>query len=88
MARMLLRAASRVYLSTDAWRAYLAPRRLVPSAGLHHVADSIGIPRCDRPADVVDRRRQLLGSSADQLVGHFGTFGSEVAPMLTAALTA
>jgi glycosyltransferase involved in cell wall biosynthesis len=45
------------------------------------------IPRCDRPAAVVERREQLLGSSAHQLVGHFGTFGSEVAPMLTAALT-
>jgi glycosyltransferase involved in cell wall biosynthesis len=88
MARMLLRAASRVYLSTDAWRRYLAlhttgvgPRDFVtlpiPSA----------VPRYDRPADVVERRKQLLGSSAHQLVGHFGTFGSEVAPMLTAVLT-
>ena len=88
MAKMLLRAASRVYLSTDAWRRYLAPHTSgggppsfitlpIPSA----------IPRCDRPADVVERRKRLLGSSARQLVGHFGTFGSEVAPMLTAALT-
>ena len=88
MARMLLRAASRVYLSTDAWRRYLVPHTAggrpqtfvtlpIPSA----------IPRCDRPADVIERRRRLLGSSPDQLVGHFGTFGSEVAPMLTAILT-
>ena len=88
MARMLLRAASRVYLSTDAWRRYLAPHTAggrpqtfvtlpIPSA----------IPRCDHPADIVERRRQLVGSSAEQLVGHFGTFGSEVAPMLTAILT-
>jgi glycosyltransferase involved in cell wall biosynthesis len=88
MARMLLRAASRVYLSTDAWRRYLAPHTVagrpqtfvtlpIPSA----------IPRCDRPADVIERRQQLLGSSADQLVGHFGTFGSHVAPMVTAILT-
>jgi glycosyltransferase involved in cell wall biosynthesis len=88
MARTLLRAASRVYLSTDAWRRYLAPHTAggrpqdfvtlpIPSA----------IPRCDCPADIGERRRQLLGSSPDQLVGHFGTFGSEVAPRLSASLT-
>ena len=87
MARMLLRAASRVYLSTDAWRRYLAPHSAgsrpqtfvtlpIPSA----------IPRCDSSGRHRRRRRQLLGSSTDQLVGHFGTFGTEVAPMLTAIL--
>ena len=88
MARMLLRAAARVYLSTDAWRRYLAPHTVagrpqelvtlpIPSA----------IPRCDRVSDISERRSQLLGSSAVQLVGHFGTFGAGIAPMLEAALT-
>ncbi len=87
MAATLLRAASRVYLSTDAWRRYLAPYAPggrpqtfitlpVPSA----------IPRCDRLLDVAERRRQLLGASTHQLVGHFGTVGSQVTPMLEAAL--
>ncbi len=88
MARMLLRAASRVYLSTEAWRPYLAPH--TPGGGPRGFVTlpiPSAIPRCDRPADVVERRKRLLGSSAHQLVGHFGTFGSEVAPMLTEALT-
>jgi glycosyltransferase involved in cell wall biosynthesis len=87
MAKMLLRAASRVYLSTDAWRRYLAPHMPagrpqdfitlpIPSA----------IPRCDRVPDTAERRTQLLGTSAHQLVGHFGTFGSQVTPMLEAVL--
>jgi glycosyltransferase involved in cell wall biosynthesis len=87
MAVTLLRAASRVYLSTDAWRRYLAPYAPggrpqdfitlpVPSA----------IPRCDRGADIAARRRQLLGASTQQLVGYFGTVGAQVAPMLEAAL--
>lgn len=86
MARTLLRAASRVYLSTDAWRRYLAPHAPngradefltlpIPSA----------IPKCNDGHAVSRRRQQLLGQSA-QLVGHFGTFGSHVAPMLTEAL--
>ena len=88
MARMLLRAASRVYLSTEAWRRYLAPHTAGHGPqGFVTLPIPSAIPRCDRPAAVVERRKQLLGSSARQLVGHFGTFGSEVAPMLTAALT-
>jgi glycosyltransferase involved in cell wall biosynthesis len=86
MARTLLRAASRVYLSTDAWRRYLAPHAPngradeflalpIPSA----------IPKCNDADSVTRRRRQLLGSST-QLIGHFGTFGSQIVPMLTEAL--
>ncbi len=87
MARTLLNAASRVYLSTDAWRRYLTPSLQagrpkdfitlpIPSA----------IPRCDRVPDIAARRTQLLGESTHQLVGHFGTFGSQVTPMLEALL--
>ena len=84
MARMLLRAASRVYLSTDAWRWYLAPHMAGgPPQTFVTLPIPSAIPRGDRPAEIIERRRQLLGSSADQLVGHFGTFGSEVAAMLT-----
>ena len=88
MAKVLLRAASRVYVSTDAWRRYLAPHMPagrppefvtlpIPSA----------IPRSHRESEIADRRAELLGSSSTRLVGHFGTFGSEVAPMLATALT-
>ena len=87
MAAMLLRAASRVYVSTDAWRRYLAP--YTPGGrpqDLVTLPVPSAIPRCDRVADIADRRRQLLGASTHQLVGHFGTVGSQVAPMLEAAL--
>ena len=47
MATTLLRAASRVYLSTDAWRRYL--RRICRRTGqeLHHDTVPSAIPRCD-----------------------------------------
>jgi glycosyltransferase involved in cell wall biosynthesis len=38
-------------------------------------------------SDIVERRGQLLGTSTHQLVGHFGTFGSQMTPMLEAVLT-
>ncbi len=85
MARILLRVGDETCLSTDAWRPYLIPyaaegarRRFVtlpvPSS----------IPRCDRADIAADCRRRLLGNRS-ALVGHFGTYGTHVAPMLRAA---
>lgn len=88
MAAMLLRAASRVYLSTDAWRRYLAP--YTPGGRLHDFVTlpvPSTIPHCDRLADVAERRRQLLGASTHQLVGFFGTCGPQVTRLLQPALT-
>jgi hypothetical protein len=87
MARMLLRAASHAYLSTDAWRPYLAPHA-PPHRGdaFETLPIPSAIPRCADADAIASRRGALLGS-ATQLVGHFGTFGAHVAPMLTAALT-
>ena len=88
MAKMLLRAASRVYLSTDAWRRYLSPYMPAGrSKDLITLPIPSAIPRCDRVSDIAERRGQLLGTSTHQLVGHFGTFGSQMTPMLEAVLT-
>lgn len=88
MAKMLLRAASRVYVSTDAWRRYLAPHMPAGrSQALVTLPIPSAIPRCHRASEIAARRTQLLASSSTRLVGHFGTFGSEVAPMLATALT-
>jgi glycosyltransferase involved in cell wall biosynthesis len=86
MAKMLLHAASRVYLSTDAWRPYLAPYITGRPRDFITLPIPSAIPRCDRLPDIAERRRQVLGASAHQLVGHFGTFGSQLTPMLEAAL--
>jgi glycosyltransferase involved in cell wall biosynthesis len=85
MARVLLRVGDETCLSTESWRPYLIPyaaegarRRFVtlpvPSS----------IPRCDRADVAADTRRRLLGRRA-VLIGHFGTYGAHVAPMLRAA---
>jgi hypothetical protein len=86
MVKLLLRAASRVYLSTDAWRGYLAPHTPAGSRAAVTLPIPSAIPRCVRAPDIAQRRRQILGSSANQLVGHFGTFGPALAPILAVTL--
>jgi len=85
MARILLDAAPLVYLSTDTWRRYLsrygseAVRRAVtipiPSA----------IPRVNCP-EAIRATRSRSNGIATHLVGHFGSYGNHVAPMLRSAL--
>jgi glycosyltransferase involved in cell wall biosynthesis len=89
MARTLLQAASHAYVSTDAWRPCLAP--LAPRAGYSFTTLPIpsSIPRgIDGAATIAARRQSLLGPSSRKLVGHFGTYGSHITPILTPALLA
>jgi glycosyltransferase involved in cell wall biosynthesis len=86
MARTLLRAADHVYLSTDAWRSYLTPYAPADAHPFVTLPIPSAIPRCDRPGEAAARRRALTGSPAKRLVGHFGTYGTHIAPMLRSAL--
>ena len=89
MAKMLLRASSQTYLSTDAWRRYLSPyvRGGTPNRFVTLPIPS-AIPRCEAPAEARDRRRGLTGPRTGFLIGHFGTYGSQIAPLLQHALIA
>jgi glycosyltransferase involved in cell wall biosynthesis len=87
MARILLRASRLTYLSTDAWRRYLQPYSL---AGTGHPFVTLpipsAIPRCDRPPGARDLRARLTGPDGATLIGHFGTYGAQIAPLLQDAL--
>jgi hypothetical protein len=85
MAAILLDAATHVYLSTDTWRRYLA--RLRPDAVQHAVTLPIpsAIPRVDAAPAVRATRTMSLGR-ATFLIGHFGSYGHHVAPMLRRVL--
>jgi hypothetical protein len=87
MARTLLRAATQTYVSTDSWRPYLMPLAPLDQRPFVTLPIPSSIPRCDRSNDVAARRAALLGSQATHLVGHFGTYGPQIAPMLAASLT-
>ena len=85
MAAILLRASRHVYLSTAAWVPYLkpyAPREFSPVT----LAIPSAIPRVDRPALVEATRTHFLGDSASRLIGHFGTYGNHIAPLVRHAL--
>ena len=86
MAKLLVEASRKVYLSTETWRRYLPSSRTavvlpIPST----------IPRCGDPAAAARVRTELAGSSAE-LVGHFGTYGEHVSralePIVPLLLTA
>jgi glycosyltransferase involved in cell wall biosynthesis len=82
MAAILLRAAGQVYCSTEVWYRYLEP--YAPRGWCRPITLPIPstIPRCDRPADIPAVRGSLLTPGATRLVGHFGTYGAHIAPML------
>jgi glycosyltransferase involved in cell wall biosynthesis len=85
MARILLDAAPRVYLSTDTWRRYLSRYGFDAVQRAVTLPIPSAIPRLDCPGAVRAARSRSIGM-ATQLVGHFGSYGNHVAPMLRHAL--
>ena len=89
MAALLLRAARRAYVSTPAWERLLrpwAPRGLGPMRWLPIPST---VPRADDPEGVAVLRARLRGGDTGRhVVGHFGTYGALVAPLLEPALLA
>lgn len=85
MAAIVLDASTRVYLSTDTWRQYLA--RLRPEIVHHAVTLPIpsAIPRVDAAQAVRATRTTSIGG-ATYLVGHFGSYGTHIAPLLRRVL--
>jgi len=85
MAAILLDAASRLYVSTDTWRRYLA--RFRPAA----VKDAVTLPipsaiPCVDSLHAVNATRSASIGNAKYLVGHFGSYGSHITPILGRAL--
>ena len=86
MARQLLRIGPETCISTDSWRRYLSPYAAEGSARRFITLPiPSSIPRCERPQLAAEQRRQLVGDG-DVLVGHFGTYGTHIAPMLRDAI--
>jgi glycosyltransferase involved in cell wall biosynthesis len=85
MAAILLDAATHLYLSTDTWRRYL--RRFRPDAIRSAVTIPIpsAIPHMDAAQAVRTTRTASLGR-ASSLIGHFGSYGNHVAPLLRRVL--
>ena len=81
MAQVLGTRAQRVYVSTPSWR------RLIGSRGSKQEARWLPVPAnvpSDPPASFVAtaRRAATNGDSRVEVIGHFGTFGDAVTPLL------
>lgn len=87
MARLLLRASTRAYVSIRAWEDLLRP--LAPP-GLEFTLLPIPstIPFVDHPENVQVTRDALTEGGKHPLFVHFGTYGGLIAPMLEQALAA
>ena len=89
MAMSLLRAATVAYVSTPAWERLLrpwAPRRLGKMPWLPIPST---VPRVDDPEAVARVRAELRAARPEVcVVGHFGTYGGMVAPLLEPVLRA
>ena len=81
MTILLLRAASRVWISIPRWRALLGPYSLGKQTRFEWLPVPSNIPVAEDPAAVqAVRRRYVQGERL--LVGHFGTFGLLIGRLL------
>jgi hypothetical protein len=84
MTLVVLRAAQRVWVSTPSWEKRLRPYEW----GRHHTFNWLpvpsNVPTVNDAAGAAAIRRQYAASGP--LVGHFGTFGPPITPMLRAIL--
>jgi glycosyltransferase involved in cell wall biosynthesis len=88
MAMLLLRAATVAYVSTPAWERLLrrwAPRRL---GAMQWLPIPSTVPSVDDPEGVARVRAQVGAGPEVRVVGHFGTYGGMVGPLLEPVLRA
>jgi glycosyltransferase involved in cell wall biosynthesis len=84
MAATMLRAATQVYVSTGTWRRYLAPFGNIDRAIDLPIPSAIP---CVDDRVAVAARRNAIGRDGP-ILGHFGTYGSHISPLVGRALTA
>ncbi len=80
MAWTLMRGARIVYLSTPTWERYLRPYSKPGTPRFVWLPLPATLPVVSDPAEVANRRlRRIEGVAAGILLGHFGTYGSDIA---------
>jgi glycosyltransferase involved in cell wall biosynthesis len=89
MAMLLLRAASIAYVSTPAWERLLRPWAPRSLGAMRWLPIPSTVPRVDDPEAVAVLRARLGANEAGvRVIGHFGTYGRMIAPLLEPALRA
>jgi len=85
MAAVLLRGATEVYASTDAWRRYLLPYGGSAARDVRTLPIPSAILEVESAAEVLAIRENCL-LPGGCLVGHFGSYGAHITPMLRESL--
>ena len=87
MAVLLLGASRRVYLSSATWERSLSPYMWLGGRQLMWLPIPSNVPRCENEVAIERCRLELTGGSPDTpLIGHFGTYGDQIRPLLEACL--
>jgi len=86
MTLVVLRAAQRVWVSTPAWEERLRPYDWGRHHTFHWLPVPSNVPTVNDAAGAAAIRRQY--AAGGPLVGHFGTFGQPITPMLRAIIPA
>jgi hypothetical protein len=85
MARLLLYRADRVFVSIPSWEATLRP--LAPRwAGATWLPIPSNVPTAVPPEAAARVRARLPLPAGGQTIGHFGTYGAHIAPVLTRSI--
>lgn len=82
MTVVLLRAASKVWVSIPAWESRLRPYAMGRSLDI----EWLPIPSCVSESRANDAIRSTLADGTHPIVGHFGSYGHEVSELLTERL--
>jgi glycosyltransferase involved in cell wall biosynthesis len=85
MSSLAARAAERILVSIPAWEGLL-PRRASGAEKVAWLPVPSNIPTAVAPGAVLEVRRQVAPGTNRALIGHFGTFGEYVTPLLAAIL--
>jgi glycosyltransferase involved in cell wall biosynthesis len=85
MAAALIRASTRLYYSSDTWHRYLKPYGASADALVLPIPSTVA---AHAPAAAIANFRSRFAQDAGAVVGHFGTFGGDIARELLPLLAA
>jgi glycosyltransferase involved in cell wall biosynthesis len=86
MLAVLLHSAWRVWLSTPVWEEIVRPFSIGRRIAYHWLPMPSNVPVVEDPAAVLAMHEQYAPGGL--LIGHFGTFGDQIRPMLQATVPA
>lgn len=81
MARLIIQSSQRMFISTLAWRPWLASLGAEENR-IFGLAVPSNVPESADPVDVLGLRRRLTGGKPALVVGHFGTYTPHTLPVL------